>query len=66
MAGTWRIERTGKAGKAGTSATLVIKPVEHVAPEAAAALAEEGASLLAFATDGATDVDVRFQGRDDR
>ena len=69
VAGTWRIERTGiggKPGKAGTSATLVIKPVVRIAPEAAAALADEGAGLLAFATDGATDVDVRFQTRDDR
>ena len=55
-----------RRGKAGTSATLVIKPVVRIAPEAAAALAEEGAGLLAFATDGATDVDVRFQARDDR
>ena len=48
------------------SATLVIKPVVRVAPEAAAALADEGVGLLAFATDGATDVDVRILGVDDR
>ena len=58
-------DRAGRQGRQG-SATLVIKPVVRVAPEAAATLAEEGASLLAFATDGATDVDVRILGVDDR
>ena len=60
VAGTWRIERTAKA------TTLVIKPVVRVAPEAAAALADEGAGLLEFATDGAADRDIRIQGPEDR
>jgi hypothetical protein len=63
VAGTWRIERTGKAAKA---VTLAIKPVVRVAPEAAAALSDEGARLLAFATDGASDVDVRILAQDGR
>ena len=63
VTGTWRIERTGKRG---TSATLVIKPLLRMAPEAAAALADEGAGLLAFATDGAADRDIRIHDLDDR
>ena len=46
FAGTWRIRR------AGDRATLAIRPFEPVRPADEAALADEGARLLAFATDG--------------
>ena len=46
LAGTWRIRR------AGDRATLTIRPFEPVRPADEAALADEGARLVAFATDG--------------
>ena len=53
LAGTWRIRR------AGDRATLTIRPFEPVRPADEAALADEGARLVAFATDGlAADVVV--------
>jgi hypothetical protein len=45
-AGTWRIGRTDDA------ATLTIRPFEPVGPIDEAALADEGARLVAFARDG--------------
>jgi hypothetical protein len=54
VAGTWRLE----ARRDGT--TLYLEP-EHPLPAAARdELAEEGARLLAFATPGGTNVDIRF------
>ena len=53
FAGTWRIRRVEDR------ATLAIRPFEPVRPDDEAALADEGARLVAFATDGlAADVVV--------
>ncbi len=53
FAGSWRIRR------AGDRATLAIRPFEPLRPPDEAALADEGARLVAFATDGlAADVVV--------
>jgi hypothetical protein len=55
VAGAWRIEKTRK------SAALVVEPFAPLASQDRDALAEEGASLLHFATDGQPELDVRFE-----
>lgn len=54
VAGTWKISRSRD------SATLLIRPLEPLQPRDRAALADEGARLLSFASAGAKAHDVQF------
>lgn len=54
VAGTWKISRSRD------SATLLIRPLEPLQPRDRAALADEGARLLSFASAGARAHDVQF------
>jgi hypothetical protein len=54
---TWRIDHDAKAG----TATLHVDHLGPLAPTVVAAVETEGRALLAFATDGAADVDIRFR-----
>jgi hypothetical protein len=54
VAGTWTIERKGKA------ATLRLAPFARLSKRAAAALTEEGEALLRFAEDDAASLDVKL------
>lgn len=55
VAGAWRIEKTKK------SAALIAEPFAPLSAEDLAVLAEEGWRLLRFATEGQSDLDVRFE-----
>jgi Winged helix DNA-binding domain len=55
---TWKITRVRQRG-AGGAAVLSVEPFSRLAPRQAAAVAEEGARLLAFAAPDASAHDVR-------
>ena len=57
---TWLIDRDPKAG----TATLVVDHLGSLPPAVAAAVEAEGAALLGFAAEDATDVDVRLRRLD--
>jgi hypothetical protein len=56
----WKFEKTKKV------AALVVEPFAPLAPQDRDALAEEGERLLRFATDGQSELDVRFASPVDR
>jgi hypothetical protein len=57
---TWLIDRDAEAG----TATLLVDHLGALAPTVAAAVEAEGAALLRFAAEDATDVDVRLRRLD--
>ena len=56
-----RVSGTWKVGREKDHATLVIKPIRHLAAADLAALSDEGAALLRFVVAEASDRDVRIE-----
>ena len=59
VAGTWRVERE----RGRDVADLVLRPIVPLEARDAAALADEGAALLAFLAPASVTRDVRFEPR---
>jgi hypothetical protein len=60
VAGTWKIEKSGRGKQKTESVTLIIEPFESLSREAEIRLAEEGEHLVRFVEEGAERYAIEF------